>query len=162
MMDMLKKLRPGQALTVLCVIAGLILLSACTRQGASTPAPTLDITPTPTLADVVYEPTSPIGYNLPITLSNVVLQCTAPGNWLMEFDFLPVLTHFDIVDDPLNPKTSLTCAYRTPGHGTCAGFIDFSSGPVVSIRLCQGKAAPDWVCISQSLYPAQCPISPVP
>jgi hypothetical protein len=161
-MDMQKKLRPGQALIFLCVMAGLIILSACFRQGAPTPTPTLDITPTPTLADVVYEPTSPIGYSLPITLSNVVLQCTAQDSWLMEFDYLPVLTHFDIVDDPLNPKTNLTCAYRTPGHGTCAGFIDFSASSVVSIRLCQGSDPASWICISQSLYPAQCPVQSVP
>ena len=144
-------------LTCIFLVAG--ILSACASiSGNSTP--TAELTPTPTLQALVYEPTNPAGFDFPFNLLNITLTCPSAGNYLLEFDYLPTNTIIDTISDPNNPATSLTCAFRTAGHGMCSGTIDFGTLGVVSLQVCQGKSTLTRVCISQSVRPAACSVTP--
>lgn len=141
------------------VIMGMAFLAGCITLGSS-PTPTLEFTPTPTLQTLVVEPTNPGGFGYPFNLTNITLSCSTVGNYVLEFDYLPKDISISSVGDPNSPATNLTCAYRTPGHGVCSGNMDFSALGVVSLQVCEGVSALDKVCISQSVLPAGCPSSP--
>jgi len=144
---------------LIIVSFSLLLLAGCFSVGSS-PTPTPEITPTPTLQVLVYEPTNLAGFDFPFNLLNITLSCPSAGNYLLEFDYLPTNIIIDSVSDPNNSATNLTCAYRTAGHGVCSGNIDFGTLGVVSLQVCQGRSPLTRVCISQTVRPAQCPAAP--
>jgi len=140
-------------------VLGMAFLVGCSALGSSL-TPTPEITPTSTLPALVNEPTNPAGFDFPFNLLNITLSCPTGGNFLLEFDYLPTNTIIDSVSDPNNAATHLTCAYRTAGHGVCSGTIDFGTLGVVSLQVCEGKNPLPHACISQTVRPVQCPVSP--
>lgn len=137
----------------------LLILTGCNTSGGNI-TPTPEITPTPTLQSLVYEPTNPAGFYFPFNLSSITLTCTSKENYLLEFDYLPLDITILSVSDPNNTSTNLSCSSRSNGHEVCSGNIDFGTLGVVGLRVCEGKNPLSQICISQTVRPAQCPAAP--
>jgi hypothetical protein len=135
---------------LVCSVCCAIGLASCQDLLYPTPTALQAGTATPTVPNVVIQPTNPAGYLFPINLYNVTLTCTSSDNYLLEFEYLPANSIIDSISDPNNVTTNLICAYRTKGHGVCSGRIDFGTAGVVSFQ----------VCISQAVRAVPCP--PVP
>ena len=148
-----------QILVPVSILLGMAFLVGCSVAGSSL-TPTPEPSATPTLPALVNEPTNPAGFDFPFNLTNITLACPSAGNYVLEFDYLPVNTIIDSVGDPNNSATNLTCAFRTTGHGVCSGTIDFGTLGVVSLQVCQGRSSLTRICISQAVHPAQCPATP--
>ncbi len=139
-----------------CLGLILMLLTGCYSiepiSLTSTPSPA----ETSTWQALVYEPTNPAGYAFPFNLNNITLSCPSPGNYLLEFGYLPTDITISSVGDPNDPLTDLSCSSRTAGHMVCTGNIDFGTLGVVSLQVCEGNNPITRMCISQVLLQAPC------